>query len=480
MKLSKYVIPLVVCLCLGLCIPFHITSAKDNTTHALESISYIQTSLGTCYAIDKDGTTWTWGLGRNAGTGDNYVHVSPLSFTTPPASFKMIAPGADMYTSAVTREGLVYTWGVDDPSQQKTSSPIQVQSLKDIAATASGSLHFLALDNNGQVWGWGDNTDAQLDKSKINTTPFYNTPVRLSGLDEVTAIASYDNYSIALKKDGTLWGWGSILSPTSVLPKLLFSEQPRLLIGGQQIVSVTMSYGEVIAVNKDGQVLDWDLTSGMHAPKTYTLKLPVTSTDNGSAGGIYAITSDHSVWKIDPRNHPIITQVNGLQQIVQISSGNSFTLALDRNGMVHSWGANATGQLGIASPSASDSTSTPVIVQKPITVQLNKTELRIPNLPFLKQNAVYVPVRGLFEKMNATVTWNKQNRNDVFITSGTTSIHLTKGKNTAIVNGKSVPLSSPPQYVNESIFIPLRFISETIGAHVNWDSTNYTVSIDTN
>lgn len=103
----------------------------------------------------------------------------------------------------------------------------------------------------------------------------------------------------------------------------------------------------------------------------------------------------------------------------------------------------------------------------------------MPNLPFLKQSAVYVPVRGLFEKMNATVIWDRKNKNNVSITSGTTSIHLTKGKNTAIVNGKNIPLSSPPQYANESIFIPLRFISETIGAHVNWDSTNYTVSIDT-
>ncbi len=471
MKVSKYVIPLVVCLCLGLCIPFHITSAKDNTTHALESISYIQTSLGTSYAIDKDGTTWTWGVGRNSGTGDNYVHVSPLSFTTPTASFKMFAPGTDVYTSAVTKEGLVYTWGVDDPSGQKTSSPVQVQGLKDIATTATGTHHFLALDNNGQVWGWGDNTEGQLDKSKVNTTPFYNTPVHLSGLDEVKSINASDNYSIALKKDGTLWGWGSVSSP---------SISPTLLIGGKQIVSATMSYGKVIAVNKNGKVLYWDLTSGMHAPKTYTLKLPVTSTDNGSAGVIYAITTNGSVWEIDRQsNPPVITQVQGLQKIVQISSGNSFTLALDQNGTVHSWGINSAGQLGIGSPFASDGTPTPVIVQKPITVQLNKTELRMPNLPFLKQSAVYVPVRGLFEKMNATVIWDRKNKNNVSITSGTTSIHLTKGKNTAIVNGKNIPLSSPPQYANESIFIPLRFISETIGAHVNWDSTNYTVSIDT-
>jgi hypothetical protein len=95
------------------------------------------------------------------------------------------------------------------------------------------------------------------------------------------------------------------------------------------------------------------------------------------------------------------------------------------------------------------------------------------------QSTVYVPVRGLFEKMNATVKWDQKNKNDVWVTSGSTTIQLTKGKNAAIVNGKEVPLSAPPQYANESIFIPLRFISETIGAHVNWNSADYTVTINT-
>jgi len=472
MKVSKYVVPLFVCLYLSLCISLPITSAKDNTTHALESINYIQTSLGTSYAIDKEGTIWTWGSGINAGTGDNFTHISPLPLITPTASFKTIAPGAGIYTSAVTQEGLVYSWGVDDPSRRKTSSPVQVQGLKDIVASATGSEHFLALDKDGQVWGWGSNSAGQLDNTKVTTTPTYTTPTPLPGLNGVKTVSTYDNYSVALKKDGTLWGWGSINESST--------SSPTLLTGRQHIVSVTMNYREVIAVNTEGQVLDWDLSSGIHAPKIYTLKLPVTSTDNGAAGGIYAITTNGSVWKIDPQSNPLaITQVNELNQIVQISSGNGLTLALDQNGRVHSWGVNTGGILGIGNPFDSWVISPPVIVQKPITVQLNKTEVRIPNLPFLTQNSVYVPVRGLFEKMNATVAWNKQNRNDVFITSGTTSIHLTKGKNTAIVNGQSVPLSSPPQYVNESIFIPLRFISETIGAHVNWDSENYMVSIDT-
>ncbi|WP_322923593.1 stalk domain-containing protein [Paenibacillus campi] len=471
MKASKYTILLCFCLCFSLLLPVRITAAQDNTAHALKSIVYIQASLSNAYAIDKQGTTWTWGgSGQYAGTGDNYIHFSPLSFPDPSIVFTSIAPGAGVYSSAVTNKGLVYTWGVDDPSGLKTTAPVQVPGLTDIVFTATGTDHFLALDNSGQVWGWGGNNAGQLDKLKIANTPVFNKPVRLSGLDQVKAIASYDNYSVALKKDGTLWGWGSADDWVTA---------PVQLQGGDHIVSIQMSYKEIIATNEQGKILYWYLSSGNPKPTVYTLTSSVISVDNGSRGFIYAVTSDHKLWKIDPTTTPpAITQVVGLNDVTQVVSGNAFTLALDNTGIVHSFGINDAGQLGIGNPFMKG-TNTPVIVQKAIVVQLNGQQPRLPNAPILVNNAVYVPVRGLFEKMNATVVWNRKNKNDVAITSGSTSILLTKGKNIAIVNGKEVPLSAPPLYANESIFIPLRFISETIGAHVDWDRASYTVQIHT-
>ncbi len=472
MKVSKYIIPLCICFCISLFLPVQTTSAQTSTTHALQSIVYIQASPGSAYAIDSKGTTWTWGgSGRYAGTGDTSIHLSPISFPDSTPTFTSIAPGSDVYSSALTDNGLVYTWGVDDPSGQKTTSPVQVQDLKNMTSIATGAKHFLALDNTGQVWGWGSNDTGQLDKAKIATMPVVKTPIRLSGLDQVKAIASYDNYSIALKNDGTLWGWGSVNSS---------STSPTLLVDGKNINSIHMSYAKIVATNAKGQVMYWNLYKGNSKPKIYSLKSPVISTDSWASSYIYVITNDHKVWQIDPTTDPTsIQQVPGLKDIIQVTSGNSFTLALDKTGFVHSLGMNNAGQLGIGNPFLRGS-STPVIVQKAIDVQLNGQQLRMSNVPILINSSVYVPVRGLFEKMNATVTWDRKNRNDVLVTSGSTTIQLTKGKNTAIVNGKEVPLSAPPQYANESIFIPLRFISETIGAHVNWNSADYTVTINTN
>lgn len=480
MKVRKYILPLCIYFGLSLWLPVQTTAAPNSTAHALQSIVYIQASSYNAYAIDNKGTTWTWGgaggYGKYAGTGDTYLHSSPVSFPDSTTKFTSIASGSGAYSSALTDDGLVYTWGVDDPGDQKGASPVQVQDLKNMTSIATGEKHFLALDNTGQVWGWGSNDAGQLDKATMATMPVVKKPIRLSALHHVKAIASHNNYSIALKNDGTLWGWGSIDDSITK-----FIAPPTLLGDGQHITSMHINDGRIVATNTKGQIIYWNLTNAHPKPKLLSFKSPVIATDNFVSSYIYFITNDHKVWKIDPVDSPHSPQpISGLKDIIQVVSGDGFTLALDKNGIVHSMGINDGGQLGVGDPFLKYSPDTPLIVQKAIAIQLNGQQLRMPNPPIFIQNAVYVPVRGLFEKMNATVKWEQKNKNDVWVTSGSTTIQLTKGKNTAIVNGKEVPLSAPPQYANESIFIPLRFISETIGAHVNWNSADYMVKINTN
>lgn len=93
-------------------------------------------------------------------------------------------------------------------------------------------------------------------------------------------------------------------------------------------------------------------------------------------------------------------------------------------------------------------------------------------------DSILVPMRGIFEKLGARVQYDPKTQT-IHATRGDTDISLRTGADVAIVNGQSRPLSAPAQIVGETAVVPLRFISETLGARVKWDSGNYIADVNT-
>jgi hypothetical protein len=85
------------------------------------------------------------------------------------------------------------------------SSPVQVSSLTSITAIAADGNHSLFLKNDGTVWAVGNNFYGQLGDG---TTDSKSTPVQVSPLTGITAIAAGGLHSLFLKNDGTVWAVG--------------------------------------------------------------------------------------------------------------------------------------------------------------------------------------------------------------------------------------------------------------------------------
>ncbi|NEU31793.1 copper amine oxidase N-terminal domain-containing protein [bacterium LRH843] len=96
--------------------------------------------------------------------------------------------------------------------------------------------------------------------------------------------------------------------------------------------------------------------------------------------------------------------------------------------------------------------------------------------PTIINGSTLVPMRAIFEKLNASVVWNGQTKS-ITATKGTTKISLTLDKNTATKNGKAMTLDTPPKLINGHTMVPIRFVSESLGADVKWDGASKTVFI---
>lgn len=96
--------------------------------------------------------------------------------------------------------------------------------------------------------------------------------------------------------------------------------------------------------------------------------------------------------------------------------------------------------------------------------------------PQLISNTTMVPLRFVAEALGARVGFDNLTK-VIRITLDTTEVTMQVNNPTAQVNGRAVALQVPPTVVNGRTLVPIRFVSEGLGAHVAWDNATKTVTI---
>ncbi|ABO51609.1 copper amine oxidase domain protein [Desulforamulus reducens MI-1] len=112
-----------------------------------------------------------------------------------------------------------------------------------------------------------------------------------------------------------------------------------------------------------------------------------------------------------------------------------------------------------------------LIILQQMPVYVNYQRLYLDVAPVLDNGRTLVPMRKIFERLGADIDWNAQSQT-VTATKGEVKIELTLGKTTAVVNGKNIKLDVPAKLVDGRTMVPMRFVGETLGAKVNYVTTN--------
>jgi len=88
-----------------------------------------------------------------------------------------------------------------------------------------------------------------------------------------------------------------------------------------------------------------------------------------------------------------------------------------------------------------------------------------------------VPIRFVSEALGARVTWD-QDTQEVTVTLDGKTIILTVDSETAWVNGSRKKLDTNPLIRDGRTLVPIRFLAENFGGDVAWDSETSTVTIN--
>jgi alpha-tubulin suppressor-like RCC1 family protein len=216
--------------------------------------------------------------------------------------------------------------------------------LRDILQASAGDRAVAALRLDGSLLAWGNNDAWELGNSApVNQSL---TPVSVedlaarSVLGHVVQAEVGDSNSVALIDDGSVVAWGTWPGDGTTLSRTL-PTQVKTPDGGSpltHVVAVSAGASFSLVLGEDGQVRAWgyDLKDGrLGAGSTLNTPSPLPN---------LVLKSDGTP----------------LDQIVQVSAGYDFSLALDADGSVWAWGDNQYGQLGQGSMGASVPTAVQV------------------------------------------------------------------------------------------------------------------------
>lgn len=109
-----------------------------------------------------------------------------------------------------------------------------------------------------------------------------------------------------------------------------------------------------------------------------------------------------------------------------------------------------------------------------VNVTVNGQPVTFDQPPVQRIGRVYVPLRGVFERLGATVVYQA---GAIAATRGATTVSLRVGSPSAVVNGATTTLDAAPFTIGARVLVPLRFVAQALGATVNYDGSSRSVAI---
>jgi alpha-tubulin suppressor-like RCC1 family protein len=282
-------------------------------------------------AIKTDGSLWAWGNNWFGMLG--YGHDENRTVPTrvgEDSNWASVAPGV-YHTMAIKTDGSLWGAGVNWYGQLGVGEDYEDQHAfkrvgdeNDWVAVAVGNAHTLALKKNGSLWAWGSNWTCQLGNG---TGQNENVPIRVDEGTDWVFVAAGGESSLAIKSDGSLWAWGTNQYGVLGIGDDEFSNFPAHVGNGYAAAAIGCNY-HTIAVKTDGSLwasgANWHGELGIGESHPFDFERH-TFTQVGTAGGWAAVTA-----------------------------GDIHSLAIKTDGSLWAWGDNEFGTLGLGDTNLRD------------------------------------------------------------------------------------------------------------------------------
>ena len=241
----------------------------------LDAVKHVVESGSSTYAIRTDGSLWAWGRNEQGQLGLGDRTNRSVSTKVPGLSNVLqVAAGWSTHALALTADSKVWAMGnnccgqlgllipglsPDDPRFYQTT-PQMISGIDNVVAIAAANATTFMLRSDGTLWASGNNFGGQLGLGEVAST--VGTPRQVTVLNGVVSVATIGGFSMALLRDGTVWGWGA--NPSGQLGGLGRTNEsaPLQLSFLSEVTAIaagngTSGGGAGFALRRDGSIVTW-------------------------------------------------------------------------------------------------------------------------------------------------------------------------------------------------------------------------------
>jgi hypothetical protein len=230
--------------------------------------SFVDVGRYRSMAIKSNGTLWTWGNNSNGGLGlnDLVYRSSPVQIGSGTNWSKVSLDKFQISVSlAIKTDGTLWTWGNNSAgtlglnqggNYTSRSSPIQVGALTNWSQASLFSYGITAIKTDGTLWSWGANQQGRLG---LNDSVNRSSPTQVgSGTTWSKVFTGYPTRTMAIKTDGTLWLWGNFTYGNSGLNiDSTYRSSPVQLGALTNWSKIALGYDSTMAIKTDGTLWGW-------------------------------------------------------------------------------------------------------------------------------------------------------------------------------------------------------------------------------
>ena len=325
----------------------------------MEDVVAVSAGSAHTMAIRTDGSLWGWGIGR-LGDGTNLDRHKPVRIME---NVVAVSAGRD-HTMAIKVDGSLWVWGWNSSGQlgDGTDVPYLLEPIKimdDVAFVSAGWDYTMAIRTDGSLWAWGSNWLGQLGNG-ISTSWLTSNPKPIKIIDDVAFVSAGVGHTMAIKTDGSLWGWGKNTHGQLGDSTVIHRFSPVKIMEG--VVSVSAGRYHTMAIGNDGSLWTWgenlELRRGDADENRWLKPTPiltdVTAVSAGSAHNM-AVRVDGSLWAWgenvegqlgDGTQAHRLVPIKIINDVIAVSSGNEHSVAIRTDNSLWAWGSNWRGQLG--------------------------------------------------------------------------------------------------------------------------------------